>query len=117
MEKQQVVEVFSKTGYTALEETEKAIGFIASHSRRVVYLRLDSGLPSRVRVVVEPDYDTSLLGGIQGVARPRLGIQHGSNMRRFPKRLNRGEKEIHYGTPMDADTLGGLESLLNQYQR
>lgn len=115
MEKTQAVKVFVDNGYHISRETQKVVEFVAPTSGRVVYLRLDSGLPNHVRVVVDPAFEADALFGLDGISRPRISSQCGTNMNRFPKKLNKGAKQIHYGTPIDATTLGSLDRLLAAY--
>jgi hypothetical protein len=117
MEKSQAVQVFVENGYQLSRETLKVVEFLAPTSGRVIYLRLDSGLPNHIRIVVDPDIESDALFNLDGISRPRISSQCGTNMTRFPKKLNKGAKQIHYGTPIDATTLGGLERLLAAYAR
>jgi hypothetical protein len=117
MEIQQVVARFRSLGFQMLHETRKVSAYCAPGSGLVVYLRKDSGLPGRARVVLNPTFDAERVFELDGVGRPRITRQHGANMRLFPKRRNKGDGDIHYGTPVDLLTLDGLDRALSAYDR
>lgn len=115
MDLSQVMQCFAKCGYQIQHETKKAVGFKTPKQRRVAYLRKDSGLPARVRIVVDPDFSAEGLFGLDGASCPRNALQHGANMHMLPRRRNKGATDISFGRAIDVMTLDGLDRVLAAY--
>ena len=44
-------------------------------------------------------------------------LQHGSNMRLFPKKANKGKDEIHYGRALNVSSLTALGDFASAFHR
>lgn len=115
MELKHITECFNDLGYQVQHETKKVVGYKAPKTRRVAYLRKDSGLPAHARIVIDPDCNPDSIFALDGIKRPKTQYQHGSNMGMLPKRRNKGENDIPYGIAVNAITLDGLARALRTY--
>lgn len=99
------------------------IGFtVVSHNKKKHIWRYENGeflfvnmknRSGESALVIDPSWmeRASELQGIQGVV-TGAGYVHHSNMNIFPKRLNEGDKPIHYGLPVTLETENSLLGLL-----
>lgn len=78
----------------------------------------NQGFPDHAYVVVHPHTEISLILSANGIeAKPGQEWRHGSNMRAFPKRINKGAEEEHYGQPFIVRSLAALEDLCHEHNQ
>jgi hypothetical protein len=66
-----------------------------------------------IAVMIHPETDLTRLADLAGVAIPS-GFRHGTNMRRFPRRLHSGKQPITYGYSVECDDLGAFGRVLDR---
>jgi hypothetical protein len=112
---EQIKQVLAAQGYRATHETKRALEYQAGRDGQYIYLRPDSGLPNRVRVVVHPKNNVAGLAALPGINWMSSGNYfHGSNMLQFPKRMHKGKNPISYGHQFEADAPSTFTKLLEE---
>jgi hypothetical protein len=77
---------------------------------------LGQGFPSHADVVIHPEVSASSLLSIAGMTRnPKNEWRCGSNMKAFPKRINKGQQPEHYGRALQATSVEALVALCKAY--
>ena len=102
---------FEANGFIQSSSTKKVIEYESQSNLGVIYLRVEPGFPNYAYVVVHPSLNTAMLLSIEGVeVNPRNALRHSSNMKRFPKRSNRGKRPISYGQALHVHSRTALEA-------
>lgn len=105
-----------RSGFTVESISAKLIEFRSRKTGRFLYMYTDQGFPDHAYIVIHPDTETSNILSVSGIqAKIGQDWRHGSNMRAFPKRMNDGAEEEHYGRPLQALSLAALEGLCREY--
>lgn len=92
-------------GFERTNKTDRAVEYRSRSNRQYLYFRTTIGMTDYIRVVIHPALDVTKLLAIRGVVQsPRSNLQHGDHMRKFPRRLNKGKKPVHFGKPLNIDT-------------
>ena len=103
-------------GFRQQHFTSKLSEYQSDNNGKVIYLYLNQGFPHHADLVVHPDTDVALLTAIRDVKlNTRVAFRFGSHMRRFPKRLNNGQKPEHFGKALHISTAQALASLCKKY--
>ena len=107
-----------RSGFTVESITAKLIEFRSRKTGRFLYMYTEQGFPDHGYVVIHPDMASSGILAVRGVEE-KTGQEwrHGSNMKAFPTRLNKGVEEEHYGRPLHVYSLIALEDLCREYER
>ena len=103
------IETLNQTGYRETHSTDKLLEFTCGS--RVLYLNRKS---QQVHLIGEP----GIANPLREVFGMRLGDLEGyfnSNLKEFPRRLNRGMKPERHGTSIKPENLGVLQEFLNWY--
>lgn len=109
--------IFAAQGYIHTHETKKRDEFQAPFCGQFLYLFKERDLTSFMQIVIHPDLKFEPFLSLPAVTFPRPdGFHHGSNMRQFPKRKNRGKNEIHYGKALEIDSLEALARFLQFFK-
>lgn len=66
-----------------------------------------------IAVMVHPETTLPSLSAVEGLV-VSSGLRHGSNMRRFPKRMHTGKAPITYGYSVEYADLGAFGRLLHR---
>lgn len=99
-------------GYEFVKNTKKVLEF-SSPVGQTCYVLTDSRLNS-IKVVVSPHFDDGSITDLAGPAIVRADYFN-SNLRRFPKKLNRGDTETAFGIQLKFTTLGELSDFLHRF--
>ncbi|WP_449412405.1 hypothetical protein [Pandoraea soli] len=105
-----------KARYTPTQEkvNVKVAEFQAPNGRVVYVIKTSSRLNS-VKLAVHPGLSHAALNALPGVRSISDRHWFNSNMRRFPKRINRGERPTAYGWKISIDTLDDLTRFLSAF--
>ncbi|MEV6864873.1 hypothetical protein AB0M44_28185 [Streptosporangium subroseum] len=110
---QRVVGVAADHGFKLTHLVKYRCELEHPESHVVVYLNRQRALSNVIAVAVHPETDLVPLCKVPGLAvEPRL--RHGSNLRRFPKRLNTGIEPITYGYSVECADLSAFGRLLHE---
>ena len=113
-----VEKMFEKSGFSQNLANQKIIEYKSNKNGKIVYLRLDHGLPRYMRVVVNPDEMPTKLVAIDGVEiNEKNEFQHAGNMTAFPKRVNKGTAPIHYGRAFHINSVKTLGDFLTAFHK
>ena len=104
IEETKIIQLFKSNNFLLSNQTKKLIEFRSSRNNQYIYFRKDIGLPNYIRVVIHPELEYVKLLDISGVEINKNEFQHGSNMKKFPKRINKGECLINYGRAINIDS-------------
>ena len=80
-------------------------------SRVTLYLDRRRTPGNVIAIMVDPQMDTAPLHTVHGLT-IASGLRHGSNMRRFPKRLHTGSKPITYARLVECADITAFGRLL-----
>jgi hypothetical protein len=83
-----------------------------AESHVTAYLHRPRALRNVIGLVVHPETNPASFHGVRGVA-VKPDLWHGSNMRRFPKRQNKGVAPITYGHMVECADVGAFQRLLH----
>jgi hypothetical protein len=104
------IETLNQCGYRESHSTDKLLEFTCGS--RILYVHRKS---QQVHLIAEP--------GIADQLREVFGVRLGdlddcfhSNLREFPRRLNRGSKPERHGTSVKPEDLGVLQEFLDWYR-
>ncbi len=105
---------FSDKGYARTHETAKLDEYQAPTTGQYLYIyKKPEGLKFPLQIIIHPGLKYEPFLGLPGVTCPKPDqFRHGSNMRHFPKRKNRGENEINHGRTLEIDSKEALERFL-----
>lgn len=105
---------FSDQGYVRTHETAKLDEYQAPTTGQYLYIyKKPEGLKFPLQVIIHPDLRFEPFLDLPGVTCQKPDqFRHGSNMRQFPKRKNRGANEIEYGRALEIDSKEALERFL-----
>lgn len=104
---------FSDQGYVRTRKTAKLDEYQAPTTGQYLYFYTERDLSSSIQVVIHPDLQFEPFINLPGVTCPKPDqFRHGSNMRQFPTRKNRGENEINYGRALEIDSPEALARFL-----
>lgn len=105
---------FSNQGYARTHETAKLDEYQAPTTGQYLYIyKKPDGLKFPFQVIIHPGLKYEPFLGLPGVTCPKPDqFRHGSNMRQFPKRKNRGENEINHGRALEIESKEALERFL-----
>lgn len=118
IDRSEVEKLMDRSGFVRLHETKKVVEYRSSHNGKVLYFRTEIGLPDYIRLVVHPDEEIAELIALRGVAaNSPKELQHGSNMSRFPKKMNEGKDEIHYGRALNVSSLAALGNFASAFHK
>ncbi|SOD42225.1 hypothetical protein [Nitrosovibrio sp. Nv4] len=118
IDRSEVENLIERSGFVRSHETKKVVEYRSSHNGKVFYFRTEIGLPEYIRLVVHPHEEIAGLIALTGVtANSPKEFQHGSNMSRFPKKMNRGKDEIHYGRALNVSSLTALSDLASAFHK
>jgi hypothetical protein len=107
-----------RSGFVRSHETKKVVEYRLSHNGKVFYFRTEIGLPEYIRLVVHPGEEIAELIALSDVvANSPKEFQHGSNMSRFPKKMNEGKDEIHYGRALNVSSLAALADFSSAFHK
>ena len=101
-------------GFTCTHSSAKVNEYKSQTAEKYIYFRLDTGLPGYARIFLHPEENTENIQCIAGVS-VIPGFRHGSGLNKYPKKLNNGEKESHYGRALDISTIGAIEGFSTQF--
>jgi len=101
-----------RAGYDFVKDTKKVLEF-SSPVGQTCYVLADSRL-YKIKVVVSPHFDDGFIAVVAGPATVKADYFN-SNLRRFSKKLNRGETETAYGIQLKFTTLGELSDFLHRF--
>jgi predicted ATPase len=105
--------VFTAQGYAHTRDTKKRDEYQAPITGHYLYFSKGRDLTSSLQIVIHPHLKFEPFLDLPGVSCPKPDeFHHGSNMRQFPKRKNRGEEEIHYGRALKIDSPDALARFL-----
>ncbi|MBT2232674.1 hypothetical protein [Nonomuraea sp. NEAU-A123] len=90
--------------YCELEQPDRGV---------VVYLNRQRTPSNAIAVMVHPETDLTRLFDLAGATIP-ADFRHGTNLRRFPKRLHTGKRPITYGYSIECDDSGVFGRLLDR---
>lgn len=108
----------TRNGFLHSHETKKVVEYRSSFNGKVVYFRTEIGLPEYIRLVVHPYDEIAGLVALSGVTvNSPKEFQHGSNMTCFPKKLNKGKTEIHYGRALNVSSLAALSGFASVFHK
>jgi hypothetical protein len=113
-DEREVYAVFRREGFADLHEIVKTARFTDPSSHEHVYLNRDR-LPRCIHVYLHPELDDPNVAGAQVVGDHLVAgrrVQFRSNLTAFPKALNRGQTECHYGKGVVVDNLATLSEIL-----
>lgn len=103
-------------GFRFADSTCKVVEYTSPSNGRVLYLRVNQGFPDHADIVIHPEVDASALLVIPDIeANKRVVFRFGSNMPKFPKRMNEGVKPAHYGRAFYAYSAAALGKLCREY--
>ncbi|WP_412481109.1 DUF3696 domain-containing protein [Azonexus sp. IMCC34839] len=106
-------EVFSAQRYTRTRDTVKLDEYQAPTTGQFLYMYKERDFSSSVQVVIHPALKLEPYLALPGIICPKPDqFRHGSNMREFPKRKNRGESEVPYGRALEVNSLEALARFL-----
>jgi hypothetical protein len=109
--------VIEQIGYRKIRETRKVIEYECAVTGKYVYFRPEASTEGAVRLVVHPAIALSDLETLPGVGTATVKpMFHSSNMLKFPRRRNRGEKEIPFGTQLVFGSRSDAVEFLQAFQ-
>lgn len=100
-----------KAGYRLTNQTSKLAEF-TTPSGQIIYLVKTTSKMNRINLMVHPGLTPDAVTALPGVASVSNDHRFNSNMTRFPKRINGGEKPTAYGWQVTLDTFGDLSRFL-----
>lgn len=100
-----VIDELVRSGYRLVHEVKK-VALFETRTGQLAYLAKEQSRLNEIVLSVHPDYPPQALARRSGVAAVAAAHRFGANYRRFPKMLNKGHKEEHYGRHV---TLGSLD--------
>ena len=96
--------------------TSKVNEFVSTSNGRVLYLRTDQGFPDHADIAIHPEVEAGLILTIPGVLpNKRVNFRFGSNMPKFPRRLNGGVRPEHFGRALYVYTAAALAAVCRAY--
>lgn len=105
-----------KAGFRILNANVYVTEIQSPQNRDFMYLEntvgLDNARDHYIRLVLHPEFPVSTLRHLDGVSVSSSGLTHNSNMTSFPRRMHTGETPIHYGIPINIESLAALRSFL-----
>lgn len=107
--------MFETNKFQKTKETKKVVEYKSVTNGKYLYFRKDVGLPDYIRVVINPNEVHLDITKSNDISINRTEFQHGSNMTRFPKRINGGEKEIPYGRAINIHSELGMVNFINNF--
>ncbi|MBB5074806.1 hypothetical protein HNR40_000252 [Nonomuraea endophytica] len=99
-------------GFRPSHATKGDLELVHQGRRQIVYLNRKRLVSQVIAVIVAPWSPVDELCGVPGVTF-KGGYHHSSNMRTFPKRLNGGRDEIHYGYSVECADQTSFARLLD----
>ncbi|MCC5579035.1 hypothetical protein IMZ11_25755 [Microtetraspora sp. AC03309] len=97
-----LVSVAADHGFTLAREPVKYYCELEHPKGVAVYLNRQRTPLNVIAVMIHPEADLSRLADVMGLA-VSSGVRHGSNMRRFPKRIHTGKAPISYAYVVHAE--------------
>lgn len=110
VEAQELMPQFARAGFKATHETRYVLE-LESRSARTLYLDKQSSV---LRLVIEEGASDQLLRTF-GQRLGNLKTYFNSNMRKFPRRQNKGKKPEHCGTSIKPDNSATLTEFLHWF--
>lgn len=108
----EIEEVLSEFKATERHEVKYAIQFFLPSLKQYVYINKQAGAkPSGLVIHPRAEFYKNELALLDGVETTGY-LNHKSSMRKFPKRLNRGEQPIPFGIPFGFQTKESMRSFL-----
>jgi len=118
IDRSEVENLMQRSGFVRSHETKKIVEYRSSHNGKVLYFRTGIGLPEYIRLVIHPNEEITELIAVDGVAaNSPKEFQHGSNMSRFPKKMNKGRDDIHYGRALNLSSLTALSHFASSFHK
>lgn len=111
---QRLVNIAVEQGYEVTHLLVKVCEFSHPESGVTVYLVRKRDAPQVIEVMIHPQTLVAVLQeieAIQGLS-VKSGLLHHSNLRKFPKRLNRGVEEIAFGRSVECADITAFDRLL-----
>jgi len=99
------------------EPTKKAVAYRSEKNGKYIYFRPEKSKVGQIRLAIHPGEPVTSFAAIGGVDVNRNEFDHGSNMYRFPKRLNKGINEIHFGIPVKIASIAALTSFADAFHK
>lgn len=113
MDVESIREIFTAQRYKRTRGTVKLDEYQAPTTGQFLYMYKERDLTSSIQVVIHPGLKLEPYLALPGVICPKPDqFRHGSNMREFPKRKNRGENETPYGRALEINSLEALGHFL-----
>jgi hypothetical protein len=107
---------FHRAGFSITSITKKLDEIRSAKTGRIVYMYTDQGFPDHADVIVHPETDPARLLSILNVEpNERVEFRFGSNMRAFPKHLNEGVDEQHFGRALYVYSPEAIVALCRAY--
>jgi hypothetical protein len=104
------IETLNQTGYRESHSTDKLLEFACG--TRILYLNRKS---QQAHLIAEPGI-ADRLRDVFGTRLGDLADYFNSNLKEFPRRLNRGSKPERYGTSVKPEDFGALQEFLEWYR-
>lgn len=95
-----------------VHQVKKVTEYMLPGTKFAFYLHVDNLCP---QLVLPPALEVYLdeLVSIAGVV-DKEGYYHNADMSRFPKRLHKGKKEVHYGLAFEFENSLAVEKFINK---
>jgi hypothetical protein len=101
-------------GNTLTHEIKK-VAEVQTRSGQVVYLVKTHSKMNRIVLAVHPEHAPEHLSRLPGVESVSSDYRFHSNMSRFPKKKNKGEKETQYGWHVITESVGDCQRFLASF--
>ncbi|WP_433518121.1 hypothetical protein ACQP2T_22815 [Nonomuraea sp. CA-143628] len=111
---QHLVNVAAGQGYESTHLL-KYVGELSHPASHVtIYLDRMRAIRQVIEVMIHPETATAVLGAIEAVHGLNIKSElcHNSNLRRFPKRLNKGAREISFARSVECADVTAFDRLL-----
>jgi hypothetical protein len=108
---QRLVHVAEDHGFRLTHQVKYYCELEHAGSRVTLYLDRQRTPRNLIAVMVDPDMDTTPLHTVHGLT-IASDLRHGSNMRRFPKRLHTGSRPITYARLVECADITAFGRLL-----
>jgi hypothetical protein len=111
-EMRSILDQIAVAGNTLTHDVKK-IAELKTRSGQVVYLVKTHSRMNRIVLAVHPEHEPERLSHLPGVESVSSDHRFHSNMSRFPKKKNKGEKETQYGWHVITGSLGDCQRFLD----
>jgi hypothetical protein len=120
MTAEEIEQVFVENEFSHMKTTQADIEFRSRNGRFVYWQKRVRGTSSKkeytyIRLALHPHVDPSAYLNIRGVSSSGDDFVHDSNPTQFPEKQHKGQREIHYGIPIDVDSVSALGEVLRLF--